>query len=443
MLIFNDGPPRAGKSYDSMLRHVLPALKAGRAVYARVDGLDEPEQRANIAAYLGMLPGRLDELLHHVSGDDVVRTFQCYRDGDKYLIPEHLKNALVIIDEVHEFYPSSMKPLERAQEQFFARHGQFGMDIIAASQAFDRLHNEIRVRVERKVLFRKLSHFAALEKIGIGGKGRYSMRFSVSDGNGKFKVIGSETHKYDPAIFPLYRSYQPGVTNVETYDAGKKEAGGAGLKFYLPLAIVCALVGIWFVVRIFDPDSSPMLVDGQVDQGEPIPGYAVPAATAQAAPALPVVVKSEPKHSPGVAYVLALAKEHRPRAAGKYLGVDGTRKGIIEFRSRQSHAAERLTVEQMESLGFTVEDHPYGYALVAEGETIIATAWPLDEWGTVSARAQSRVRGSGAGPRDRAGTSAAPDAEPVPVATALTSGAVIRSEQVHQYGDLAPVVESG
>src|SRR5262245_30892825 len=123
MLVFNDGPPRSGKTHDAVKNHVIVALKAGRAGYARIDGL-RPDK---IAEYLGVPLGRVEELLHHVSADDVVATFSCVRQGDKYLIPEHLKNALVIIDEVHEFYPAGLKPLAKEQEQFFARHGQFGM----------------------------------------------------------------------------------------------------------------------------------------------------------------------------------------------------------------------------------------------------------------------------------------------------------------------------
>lgn len=401
MLIFNDGPPRAGKSYDTMKNHVLPALRAGRPVYARLDGMEH----AAVAAYLGLPELRVRELLHHVEADDVVSMFRCRREGDKYLIPEQLRDSLVVIDEVHEFYPAGMKPLEKEQEQFFARHGQFGMDIITASQTFDRLHSEIRARVERRVLFRKLSHFAALKWLGIGGKDKYSMRFSVNNGSGKFKEIGSETRKYEPAIFPLYAGYQPGTTNTAVYEGGVKEAGGAGLKFYVPLALVAAVVGLWFVIRFFDADKSALVAKAKERTGavvyQPDNG---PVGASHGTPAIALPKVEKEFKAPGVAYVMGMLKDHRPRAIGKY-SLNSRRGGWVELVSAQGHAAERLSVEQLEALGFVVVDEIFGYTLTAEGSTVIATEWPQDRWGKVSNATQESVRG-GAGTRASAATSA-------------------------------------
>ncbi|RWA38908.1 hypothetical protein C5H14_11335 [Xylella fastidiosa] len=39
MLVFNEGVPRSGKSYDAVKHHILPALREGRRVYARLNGL--------------------------------------------------------------------------------------------------------------------------------------------------------------------------------------------------------------------------------------------------------------------------------------------------------------------------------------------------------------------------------------------------------------------
>lgn len=398
MLIFNDGPPRAGKSYDAVKNHILPALKAGRVVFARLDGLDHDA----IAAYLKLRPERVRELLHHVEPDDVVPTFRCRREGSNYIIPDRLRDALVLIDEVHEFYPAGMKPLEREQEQFFARHGQFGLDIVVASQTFDRLHSEIRARVERRVLFRKLSHFAGLRFLGIGGKDQYAQRFQVTMGNGKFQVVGNERQNYDPAIFPLYAGYQPGTTNTEVYEGGTKEAAGMGLRFYAPAAALAALVGLVIVVRFFDKDDSPLVARAQasekraeVAQTRPpsvAPPVSMPANMGEAVPQ-----KARP---PGIAYVEGLAKQHRIRAAGKYTIGGGEKSGgWVEFRSSQRQVVERLDVSQLEALGWIVGDAPYGYELKFDDLTLIATAWPADEWGRVSEAEQGRLRErGGAGP---------------------------------------------
>jgi zona occludens toxin len=454
MLIFNDGPPRAGKSYDTVKNHILPALKAARRVYARLDGLNHKA----IADYLGMAEERVRELLHHVSPANVVGRFVCRweptpdfvptaevpEDPGRYVIPDELRDALVVIDEVHEFYPAGMKPLDKPQEQFFARHGQFGMDMVLASQTFDRMHSEIRARVERRVLFRKLSHFKALEWVGLGGKNRYSQRFSINNGNGKFKEIGSESHRYDPAIFPLYQGYQPGTTNTEVYEGGVKEAGGAGLKFYLPLAIVGALVGLFVLVDFFDAEDGAFASDlkDKAPAAQTARATSAPVGTASATPAaVPGFTKAKEYQRPGVAYVMGLLADHRPRVVGKFTRSDGSEGGFIDFMSGQGHVAERLTVAQLVELGWAVLPQSYGYVLRAEGELVIVTEWPMDRWGTVSAASREAVSG-GAGTRGSAGTSAG-DPPITAGASSASAGAVLSSPQVNTYGDLGIELNPG
>lgn len=40
MLIFHEGLPRSGKSYEAMVRHIIPALQKGRHVWAYIEGLN-------------------------------------------------------------------------------------------------------------------------------------------------------------------------------------------------------------------------------------------------------------------------------------------------------------------------------------------------------------------------------------------------------------------
>ena len=65
MLIFNEGVPGAGKSYDAVAEHIVPALKKGRRVYARLNGLDD----AALAAFCELPIERVQELLVRVSSE--------------------------------------------------------------------------------------------------------------------------------------------------------------------------------------------------------------------------------------------------------------------------------------------------------------------------------------------------------------------------------------
>ncbi|WP_244126608.1 zonular occludens toxin domain-containing protein, partial [Xylella fastidiosa] len=91
MLVFNEGVPRSGKSYDAVKHHILPALREGRRVYARLNGL----RYELIAQYLEMSEARIRELLFVVNTDDVLNTFVCYRDevDGKWCIEDRFKDV--------------------------------------------------------------------------------------------------------------------------------------------------------------------------------------------------------------------------------------------------------------------------------------------------------------------------------------------------------------
>lgn len=79
MLVFNEGVPRAGKSYDAVKNHILPNLKKRRRVFARLNGLSHER----IAAYLGMPLDEVQDLLVLVDTKDVSKLFACEKDAER------------------------------------------------------------------------------------------------------------------------------------------------------------------------------------------------------------------------------------------------------------------------------------------------------------------------------------------------------------------------
>jgi len=59
MIFFHEGMPRSGKSYESMEKHIIPALAKGRSVDAYLYGLDHEK----IAPLAGIDVERCKELL--------------------------------------------------------------------------------------------------------------------------------------------------------------------------------------------------------------------------------------------------------------------------------------------------------------------------------------------------------------------------------------------
>jgi len=378
MLICNEGPPRAGKSYDAVKTHILPALAAGRKVYARLNGLDHDK----IAERLDITPERCRELLITLKPQEVVSLLVAFGDD-----PPRFKvdpNSLVVIDEVHEFYVSSRQALPKEQEAFWAKHGHLGLDVLVMTQAIGRLRSSIRQRIERKNLFAKLN--------ALGDENKYVVRFySVGDQMGKFEKISSERHEYDPAIFPLYAGFQPEATNTGAYKAGSKTVWQTIKKPAIGMALLL-VVGIFAVGRFFtgagtaDTQASKGTEKAHVEVAKPT----LPPAVVSPIQAI-VPVKPVAKLPPLIAYVTELAASARPRLIGVY----GDH-AIVEWRQAQGNAIERLTTKQLEAMGWTVSVHSYGVVANYNTETIVFTAWPIDMPFTQTSATSARIRAAGA-----------------------------------------------
>lgn len=412
MWVFNEGVPRSGKSYDCVANHVLPAIKNGRHVWARINGLETEECRAAIAAHLGLPLEHVQKYLHHVETNEVVATFAASQDPStgRWLIAEEFKNALVIIDEVHEFYVESRAPLAPATENFFALFGQNGGDGVVMTQFWKRLHEAIRARVERKHSFQKLTAF------GMDGKCRVTFHHSVAAG--KFQKIGTKIFTYDPKIFPLYHGYAPGATNTEVYKEGGTNVWRIVLIAAVPMLIVMGVAAYFFLgffaSGFVDDEVQPVAVVQGTAVGQVFkPGEVVPSPGAVASAVVP---EPDPLDAlePAQRYVAELADLGRVRvAAVAYIGGKG--RAWLEWVDTGNNPVESLDTNQLEAMGFEVLIADYGVKLTSGDHTIIATAWPRQpnvreaEARTYNTREAGLVGGGGEGARDSvqiAGTAA-------------------------------------
>lgn len=380
MFVFNEGVPRSGKSYDCIKNHVLPSLKRGRHVWARINGLDTAECRKAIAEYLKLPVAQVEKYLHHVETKDVVETFKARQDAEtqRWVIEDHFKDALVIIDEIHEFYVESRAPLDPGTENFFALLGQNGGDGVIMTQMFQRLHAAMRGRVERKHSFQKLSAF--------GLDGSYRVTYFHSIAAGKFQKIGSKVYKYDKSIFPLYHGYAPGSNNTEVYKEGSKTvwpliAGG------FVVAFLVFGVAAWWMVRFFrqpehifkddhvatakaQPSATPAAVGMTFKPGQavPTPGVATPSVE-------PPKPDPREKLTPEQRYVVDLDKMGRLRLAAIAQVGEETR-AWLEWVDTGNNSVAMLDLGQLRDLGMEVTVGSYGVKLKAGDVVQVATAWP-------------------------------------------------------------------
>ncbi|MGR4896957.1 zonular occludens toxin domain-containing protein [Stenotrophomonas sp. LARHCG68] len=380
MLVFNEGVPRAGKSYDAVKSHILPSLKKGRRVFARLNGLDKPK----IAEYLKMPLADVDALLTLVDTKDVRTMFACVQDDTgKWCIPDEFKDALVVIDEVHEFYVNERLPLPAPIENFWALLGQNGGDAVIMTQWINRVHQAIRARIERKNVFQKLT--------AIGFKNKYRVSYFHTTSPGKYERVGGKTEKYDPAIYPLYHGYAPGSENTEVYEEGATNVWLA----MLPRAAmfgIAGLVGAYFFLSFFfdfgkGKKEEPAAAAAQA-QAEPVQVFdengqyvrtegqgGVVAAGANAVEK----VKPDPYAdlSAEQRYVAELADKGRVRLASRAEIGERTR-GWVEWVANDGETLESLEVAAVEALGYSVTWTIYGVRMSAGKHVIVATPWPRE-----------------------------------------------------------------
>lgn len=415
MIIFLEGPPRAGKSYHAVKDHILPALKAGRVVYARLNGLDH----AAIAKHLELPESRVRELLRIVAIEEVKPLFTCFGDDPPRFQIE--PNALVIIDEVQDHYRSGRQPLPVEQEAFFAKHGHIGLDVVVMSQSMKRLHSVIRERIERKSVITKMT--------ALGKDTGYSVRFfSVADEMGKFEKISHERGEYDPALFPLYKGFQPEATNTGAYTAGSKNVWQVIRGPAIAMALVVA-GGIGIIATFFG--GSGGVAEDEKAQAVEVVQHVAPAIERPPVLAQPVV-RSE-KLSPSVALVVELGKAGRPRYAGTFEDTH-----ILEWRATGGRVLDRFTSQQMIALGWTIEQTAYGVVARAGEQTMIFTSWPLDEAFQYSDQTRERIRNA-SGPRSATQEPTVDAGEPQPT----VAGGVISGSQMHAYGAIGVPLNPG
>jgi zona occludens toxin len=397
MLIFNEGLPRAGKSYDAVANHIIPALKSGRHVYARLNGL----KPYAIAQTTGVPEDRVRQLLHVVDSKDVVDLFQIYTadDGTKSLNPALRRDSVFVIDEVHEFYPAARTELDPALEGFFAYHGQFGLDGVLISQWYKRVHDAIRGRVERKHLFRKLNFLKALQLRKKGDAPSYVCRAQIAMEPDKFAVLSSNTYRYDPAVWQCYTSYQGGAENVEAYDPGFTGIFSRNRKIAFALTIAVVVGGGLMLYNGYRERRATLEAE-KVAKLEGIKAKRV-AAAIEARRVRPVVEKLPPdsgriaatatgvplgsgavvvpdkKHDARTGYFFNLAKTARTRLVAMVHG-DRETYALFEWRIGNGNVLDRMDSRDLQKMGFTVELHGKWATLEADGETLVATMWPLD-----------------------------------------------------------------
>lgn len=366
---FNEGLPRSGKSYEAMVKHALPAIKAGRHVVANIKGID----CAKIAEVLDMPVEEVELLITVIPWEE---TTECYK---------YVKNdCLLLLDEVQDFWPATRDRLGKEITELITQHGQRGLDVILMGQASKDCHALWRRRIDKLIYF--------VQKDAVGKPTEYAWILSKQTAPDKFSRISKGSGKYEPKYFGIYSSHTPGTTNKEAYADDRANVWNTpALRYGIPVAAVVAVFAVWFLVHFLTSPNAMV----KTANATTLPAASKP--IAQPIPSASVAVPSvaSPELPPGFEPILrppdfveALLRDYRPRLSA-YLQSETKLVGKIEFYMPDGqHRREVLTFDSIRQLGWIIEVKDFG-VLLSKGEKIYpVTSWPFDVIGQVPERVQ-------------------------------------------------------
>ncbi|WJG27585.1 zonular occludens toxin domain-containing protein [Vibrio furnissii] len=185
------GRPRSGKSYESVVYHIIPAVKAGRKVITNVT--------LNIDWFVKLFGPEVKSLIQVVDGklnefgklDRPFSKFEHYQDEWR---DEQNRGPLYVIDEAHMVLPN--RNLDAAILEFYSLHGHYGLDIILLTQNLRKVHRDIKDMIE-------LTYYCA-KNTAFGSDKTYTKKVRIG---ATTEVINEELRKYNSSYYPAYQSH--------------------------------------------------------------------------------------------------------------------------------------------------------------------------------------------------------------------------------------------
>ncbi len=291
-----------GKTYETVLHAICPAIKQGRRVVTNVAGLDYEK----IVAYVspdeapagdpasgeaGVQAPKAGVIVSVTRKQIRADDFFPRLDDDGHYDPSFeslvMPGDLVVLDEAWAIWgdAKSVKPTDMAflREHRHFTHPDTGVtcDLILITQDISDLARSVRSVVEMTTLCYKPKE--------IGITSAYIVDLYQGAKLHRTRRISTHRYFYKPEVFELYSSYSGKKAKEVGVDGRQNMFSGPGLRMKLALALLILIGACWWVLRFFNPDR----VKGPVVEE---PAAATPAApsAAAASPVQTVVQSAKP-----------------------------------------------------------------------------------------------------------------------------------------------------
>ncbi len=349
MIIFHEGLPGSGKSYEAAINQIIPALQKGRMVYAYIEGLNH-EKFSEVA---GLPLSVIQHLLRQLTKEQVKN------------VQVHVANdSLVVIDELQDFFPSGKTTFDAGVTEFVTQHRHRGIDIICMGQDSRDCHMLWKRRIDTLIRF--------VKRDAIGMPNSYTWT-TYKQQAGKFVQLRSGKGTYDKKNFGLYASHSEGVGSIDAHKDDRTNVfKSAAFTVYIPVFLIGLCFGLYYLYGFMTGRSSPVKVSAtptvQVRQSIPVEHESALQSASQAKPSPPSDTD----------YLEKYLTDYRPRLIALVENkLKNKMMAQIEFLDSSNKVFERLNIPQIVAFGYVVERKPYGLLLKRGDKRYPVTAFPV------------------------------------------------------------------
>lgn len=364
MIVFHEGLPGSGKSYEACVMHILPALKAGRDVITNINGINHEKFSALTGIPVPVLQKMLVCISHNHCDDEESRLELVKAD----FLTLTKKDSMVVIDEIQDMFPTKRQPVTPEWSKWIASHRHEGLDIVLMGQDRRDVHPIWRRRIQRLLTFNKLQ--------AVGADSSYRWVCLEATSPEKFKEVSSGVRRYDKQYFGLYSSHTQGTSNKSVY---KDDRANILKNKKIQLAFVAFFaLGYWGITNtmaFFQPQEkeAPPVVEYQL---KPAPFHPSALSSTQSSSQLSSAA-SEPEQKPALDIFDQEARKGRLRLAALVYTNEK-----LYFRIEIMDSFSRLLATydhaSLIDLGWKISNRDSGIHLTKDGQSYVARPWQLE-----------------------------------------------------------------
>lgn len=371
MIVFHEGLPGSGKSYEACVMHILPELIKGRAVLTNINGINHKMFSDLTGIPLPILEKYL-VCISHADIDDEEQRLEAVKAS---ILEKTQKDSLLVIDEIQDLHPTQRQKLPAVWSKFIASHRHEGLDIVLMGQDRRDVHPMWRRRIQRVITFNKLQ--------AVGAANSYRWECFEAKRPEVFHSISSGVRKYEAKYFGLYKSHTDGTSNKSPYsDSRANIFKNKALHYAFGACVVLMVWAVPTLKQFFNPVAEAQAQEVQdVQPQKPQIVQATPKPIQQQQPSKNPVVpaaKDSEVELPPIDVFDEFARKNRLRLTGYIVRPNGDFIARIDIINSSGHRLDEYDQVALRDLGWTLSLRKSGLHIVKNGKEYLARPWPLE-----------------------------------------------------------------